>query len=241
MTKIFDKELAELKQLILCMGKRVEQTIAGAVHAALEQDAILAEKAIKGNEVMNALEAQCDERIRDILARRQPAEDDLRLIMGTIKITNNFVRMGDLAADMTQGMMDSKDTPITHFSYLDIMAEKVLMQVHRILDAVARGDANLAMTVIAKNETIEILYKRMHRETLTYMMEDSCAITGLIMLTNASKNLERIADHATNIAEMVIYMERDDHVRHGDQDIDVKMLTSEIQHVAISPVSQLCH
>jgi len=225
--KRFDEELNELKEHILAMGGLVERAIGNAVKSMLEQDEALAVKTVERDKAINALEVQCDEMTRSILVRRQPAAGDLRFIMGIIKLVTDLERMGDLAAGIAQGMLRSQDNPPHNFSNLDIMGEKVARQVNHALDAFSRGDTDLAMTVIEKDAGIDVLYKRMYREMLTYMMEDPRTISTSIILSNIAKNLERIADHATNIAEMVIYMERGHDIRHVDHEAAARLLAGE--------------
>jgi phosphate transport system protein len=225
--KRFDEELTELKELILAMGSLVERAIGNGVKSMLEQDPILAEKTLDRDRAINALEVQCDELMRDILVRRQPAAGDLRFIMGTIKLVTDLERMGDLAAGIAKGMLRAQENPPHVFSNLGLMGEKVQLQVNRALDAYSRGDIDLAMTVIEKDEGIDVLYKRMYREMLTYMMEDPRSISSSIILSNVAKNLERISDHATNVAEMVIYMERGHDIRHVDHEAAARILAGE--------------
>ncbi|MDT8376216.1 MAG: phosphate signaling complex protein PhoU [Mariprofundaceae bacterium] len=225
--KRFDEELHILKELVLSMGGLVERAIGHAVKSMLEQDKKLANKTINRDKAINALEVQCDEMTRDILVRRQPAAGDLRFIMGIIKLVTDLERMGDLAAGIAEGTLRSLEYPPKNFSNLDIMGEKVQKQINRTLDALSRGDIKLAMTVIEKDAGIDVLYKRMYREMLTYMMEDPRDITASIILSNVAKNLERISDHATNIAEMVIYIERGHDIRHVDHEAAAKLLSGE--------------
>lgn len=225
--KRYDEELDELKQHILAMGGLVERAITNAVKSMVEQDEGLATKTIERDEAINALEVQCDEMTRDILVRRQPAAGDLRFIMAIIKLVTDLERMGDLAAGIAQGTLRVRDNPPRVFSNLDIMTEKVLRQVSRSLDAFSRGDTKLAMKVIEKDAGIDVLYKRMYREMLTYMMEDARSITSSIVLSNVAKNLERISDHATNVAEMVIYTERGHDIRHVDHEAAARLLSGE--------------
>jgi phosphate transport system protein len=225
--KRFDEELNELKDLVLAMGGLVERAVGNAVKSMLEQDEALAEKTVERDKAINALEVQCDELMRDILVRRQPAAGDLRFIMGTIKLVTDLERMGDLAAGISKGMLRTLDNPPRVFSNLDIMGEKVQRQVNRALDAFSRGDTGLAMTVLQKDDSIDVLYKRMYREMLTYMMEDPRSIGSSIILSNVAKNLERISDHATNIAEMVIYMERGHDIRHVDHEAAARLLAGD--------------
>ncbi|MDQ6983823.1 MAG: phosphate signaling complex protein PhoU [Ghiorsea sp.] len=225
--KRFDEELDALREHILAMGGLVERAVKNSVRSMLEQNEKLAKKTIKRDRAINALEVQCDEMTRDILVRRQPAAGDLRFIMGVIKLVTDLERMGDLSIGIAKGTLYSLENPPRVFSNLDIMAEKVLRQVNRALDAFSRGDTNLAMTVIEKDDGIDVLYKRMYREMLTYMMEDPHSISSSIILSNVAKNLERISDHATNIAEMVIYIEQGHDIRHVDHEAAARILAGE--------------
>jgi len=225
--KRFDQELVQLKEHVLSMGGLVERAIVDAVTAMIEQDEKLALKTIERDRAINALEVQCDEMTRDVLVRRQPAAGDLRFILGIIKVVTDLERMGDLAASIAKGMIQSEESPPRNFSNLDTMGEKVQKQVQRALDAFSRGDVDLAMTVIQKDVKIDSLYKRMYRELLTYMMEDPRSISSSIILSDAAKNLERISAHATNVAEMVIYMEQGHDIRHVDHKAAAKILAGE--------------
>ncbi len=225
--KRFDEELDQLKELVLSMGGLVERAIGHAVQCMLEQDEELAKKTIERDKAINALEVQCDELTRDILVRRQPAASDLRFILGIIKVVTDLERMGDLAAGIAEGMLNARSNPPKNFSNLDIMGEKVQKQVKRTLNALSRADTDLSMKVIGKDEGIDKLYKRMYREMLTYMLEDPKEITPSIIVSNVAKNLERISDHATNIAEMVVYMARGHDIRHVDHNAASKLLSGD--------------
>jgi len=225
--KRFDLELKELKEIVQTMGTQVNRAVANAVKSMLEQDSELAEKTIRRDEAINALEVQCDEQTRDMLVRRQPAAGDLRLIMGIVKVVTDLERMGDLASGIAKGTLRLREHSSPLFSNLDFMGEKVQRQIKRAMEAIANGDTELAMIVIEKDAGIDTLYKGMYREMLTYMMEDPRVISRSIILFNVAKNLERIADHATNIAEMVIYIERGHDIRHVDHEAAAKILAGE--------------
>jgi len=225
--KRFSDELDSLKNHVLSMGGLIERAMENAVKSMLEQDEKLANKTIERDRAINALEVQSDEMARDILVRRQPAASDLRFIMGIIKVVTDLERMGDLAVNIAKGTLYSLNNPPKHFSNLDIMAEKVQRQVNRALDAISRGDVQLAMHVIERDKDIDAIYKRMYREMITYMMEDPRDISSYFTLSNVAKNLERISDHATNIAEMVIYIERGHDIRHVNHDAAAKLLSGD--------------
>jgi len=212
--KRFDDELTQLKERVLSMGGLVERAIGNAVKSMLEQDEKLARKTIDRDAAINALEVQCDDITRGILARRQPAAGDLRFIIAIIKVVTDLERMGDLATGIAKGALRAQNHPPANFSNIEVMGEKVQQQVNRALDALSRNDIHLAMAVIEKDKDVDILYKDMYREIIAYMLEHPRTIGASIILSNASTNLERIADHATNIAEMVIYNIQGHDIRH---------------------------
>ncbi len=223
----FDAELDQLKQHILSMGGLVERAIKNAVSSMLEQDKALAEKTIERDKAINALEVQSDEMTRNILVRHQPAAVDLRFIVAAIKVVTDLERMGDLATGIAEGTLRTLKFPPAEYSNLEIIGEKVLLQVNRSLDAFSRGDIDLAMEVIHKDRKIDKRYRTMYRELLTYMMEDPRSISSSIIMTNVAKNLERIADHATNISEMVVYIIRGHDIRHVDHEAATMLLNEE--------------
>jgi phosphate transport system protein len=216
--KRFDDELAELKAKVLSLGGLVENAIGGATQALMTRDAAMAETTIERDMAVNALEVQCDDLTRRILVRRQPAAGDLRFIISAIKVVTDLERMGDLAAGIAEGSLRLDDTAVKPLASLANMSERVQAQVSRALDALSRGDIELAMQVIENDNAIDDLYHGIYREILTYMVENPVRISGYIILSNVAKNLERIGDHATNICEMVIYMIRGHDIRHVDHD-----------------------
>jgi len=214
----FDSELYQLKEQILTMGGLVERAIKNAVDSMLELDMELAKKTIEQDKAINALEVQSDELTQSILVRRQPAAGDLRFIVAAIKVVTDLERMGDLATGIAEGALKTCNIPVPEYSNLEIIGEKVLLQVSRALDAYSRSDIELALEVIERDRKIDKRYRTMYRELLTYMMEDPRSISSSLILTNVAKNLERIADHATNIAEMVVYIIRGHDIRHVDHE-----------------------
>jgi len=227
MVKRFDEELTELKNRVLSLGGLVEKAIANAMISLLQQDTELARKTVERDKAVNALEVQCDEMTRRILALRQPAAGDLRFIISTIKVVTDLERMGDLAAHISQATLKLEGVPIQAKAGLSGMSELVQQQVSRALDALSRGDIDLAMEVLAKDDAIDDLYRGTYREILTYMLEDAANISAYITVANVAKNLERIGDHATNICEMVIYMIRGHDIRHVDHEAAEALLRGE--------------
>ncbi len=206
------------------MGGLVERAIGNAVKSMLEQDEKLARKTIRRDVAINALEIQCDNITRGILVRRQPAANDLRFIITIIKVVTDLERMGDLAADLSGDAIRTMDSPPADFSNLECMGDQVQQQVNRSLDALSRGDIHLAMSVIEKDKEVDKLYKDIGGEMIARMLKNPNSINSSIMLSNAVRNLERIADHATNIAEMVIYNIQGYDIRHVNHEEAEKLL-----------------
>jgi phosphate transport system protein len=223
----FDDELAELKAKVLSLGGLVEQAIADALRALMAHDPALAHRTIERDRAINALEVQCDDLTSNIIALRQPAAGDLRFILSSIKVVTDLERIGDLAAGICEGVLFLDEMPIQPKTNLRGMGQLVQGQVSRALDALARGDIDLAMDVIEKDRAIDDLYHGTYREVLTYMLENPQHISGYIVLSNIAKNLERIGDHATNIGEMVIYTMRGHDIRHVDHDAAAALLRED--------------
>lgn len=214
----FDEELNTARDLVLSMGGLVEKAIGKSVNSLLNGDVDAAREVIESDRAVNALEVQVDNMLRNTLARRQPAGRDLRMLVALMKVVTDLERMGDLSVSIARGTIEIQERPLKRFSNLEVMTEKVQRQVDRSLDAISRENVELAMQVIESDRSVDSLYKSMYREILTYMMEDARDISALIVLSNVAKNLERIADHATNVAEMVIYLVRGHDIRHVDHE-----------------------
>jgi len=214
--KRFEEELHELKAKVLAMGGLVEKATKRSMNSLIKQDANRAHKVIERDHAINALEVEIDDMTRTILALRQPAASDLRFIMTTIKVVTDLERMGDLAESIATHMLQTEDNPLTQVSSLQTLSDLVLAQLTEALDAFAKGDLEAAMECIEGDKKIDDLYSSMQREYLTYMMEDPRQITAGLIATNIGRNLERIGDHAVNIAQMVVYMVKGKEVRHVD-------------------------
>jgi len=222
--KRFENELNKLRETILGMGSLVEDSVTRGMEALVKQDVAAARKVIEADKAINALEVECDEMTRALLVRRQPAANDLRFIIATIKIVTDLERMGDLAEGIAEATLKSQDDPLTHLSTLEALGSRVVNQVNRALDALARSDVQLALEVIAGDKQVDDLYHGVQREVITYMLEDPREISAGIMASSVGKNLERIGDHATNIAEMVIYIVKGHDVRHVDHESAAALL-----------------
>ncbi|HXH72179.1 MAG TPA: phosphate signaling complex protein PhoU [Mariprofundaceae bacterium] len=222
--KRFESEMTKLRDMILGMGGLVEDSITRCMEALLKQDMAVARKVIEADKAINALEVECDEMTRAMLVRRQPAANDLRFIIATIKIVTDLERMGDLAEGIAEATIKSQDNPLTHLSTLEALGNRVVSQVNRALDALTRSDVQLALEVVQGDKHVDDLYHGVQREVITYMLEDPREISAGILASGIAKNLERIGDHATNIAEMAIYIVKGHDIRHVDHDSAAALL-----------------
>jgi phosphate transport system protein len=211
----YDAELKDLKQRILTMGGLVEKMIADAVKSLVERDSELAEQIIALDHQVNGFEVAIDEKCLELLALRQPTGRDLRFITLALKIVTDLERIGDKCANMAKRARQLNQEPALK-PYVDIprMAHWVEQMIKEALDAFVRGDADLAIKVCKDDQMVDDLNQQVQRELYTYMLEDPATISRAMRLTYISKSLERIADHATNIAEMVIFMVKGKDIRH---------------------------
>lgn len=211
----YDTELNELRQRLLAMGGLVEMMVAEAVRALVERDTPLAERIIAVDHQVNGHEVAIDEKCLELLARRQPAARDLRFITLALKIVTDLERIGDQCANIAKRARELNTEPPLK-PYIDIprMAQRAAMMVKESLDAFVRGDDELAIKVCTDDQMVDDLNQQIQRELYTYMVEDPSTISRAMKLTYIAKYLERIADHATNIAEMVIFMVKGKDIRH---------------------------
>lgn len=211
----FDAELHDLRQRILTMGGLVEAMIADAIKALVERDSPLAERVIAQDHQVNGHEVAIDEKCLELLARRQPAARDLRFITLALKIVTDLERIGDQCANLAKRVREINTEPPLK-PYIDIprMAHWAAVMVQESLDAFVRGDDELAIKVCQDDQLVDDLNQQIQRELYTYMLEDPTTISRAMKLTYVSKSIERIADHATNIAEMVIFMVKGKDIRH---------------------------
>lgn len=212
---IFDDELQHLKGKLLKMGSLVEDAIKISIQALLDRDNALAQRIIESDHLINALDVEIDEESIRLIALRQPKAGDLRFITTAMKITTDIERMGDLAVDIAERAIELNDEPMLK-PYIDIprMAEIARGMVRDSLDALVRGDTKLAMDVIQRDDEVDQLNLQVFNELLFFMIQDPHTVSRATRITYISKYLERIADHATNIAEMVIYLVEGKIIRH---------------------------
>jgi phosphate transport system protein len=206
--KAFDTDLQDLNRMVAEMGGLAEKEIADAVQALTRRDVELARKLISADDQIDALQRETEERAILTIARRQPMAIDLREVVSALRVANEIERIGDLAKNIGKRVLDlnGEFPSLKLIRGVDHMGGLVLTQLKRVLDAYAARDVNEAMEVWKRDEEIDAMCVSLFRELLTYMMENPRNITFCIHLLFSAKNIERMGDHATNIAETVYYM-----------------------------------
>ena len=217
----FDEEMENLRNQVLKMGGLVEQQISGAIEALQETDAASAEKIILRDHKVNALEVTIDEACTQILARRQPAATDLRMVVAVIKTITDLERIGDEAekiAKMALSLAEDDASFNSRYAGIRHLGDQVKRMVHDVLDAYARLDVDAALKVVRDDDEADKEYQDLIRMLITYMMEDPRSISEVLDVIWAARALERIGDHAKNIGEYVIYLVKGKDIRHLDLD-----------------------
>jgi phosphate transport system protein len=213
--RAYEAELRSLRERLLEMGGRVEQAIAASVRAITERDETLAEQIKTADREINRMEVDIDGACRRLLALRQPAASDLRFITTALKIVTDLERMGDLAVNVAERAIDlSRAPPLGPLHELSKLAELSQAQLKKALDAFVTGDVAQAEEVMRDDDLLDALYQKIFSDLLVLMMEDSRKIRRATSVMFAAKHLERFGDHATNLAEMVVFMVRGKDVRH---------------------------
>jgi len=215
MHRHFDDELKSLKEKILRMGGLAEEQVQGALRALLERDSDLARKVIENDHRVNSMDVEVDEDCLRLLALQQPTARDLRFITTAMKISTELERISDLAENICERAVELNEEPQLK-PYIDIprMANWSLSMVKEALDAFVNNDAELARKVCRDDDFVDDLTHQLFRELLSFMLENPQTITRAIRITFIAKYLERIADHATNVAELVVYMAEGKIIRH---------------------------
>lgn len=205
--KSFDEELQRLSAIVLRMGGVAEAQLAGAVDALVRRDSELAQKVVEGDEVIDEMDLELDENAVRTLALRQPMANDLREVISALKISSDLERIGDYAKNVAKRTLALNQlTPHQAARSIPRMAKLVQAIIKDVLDAYANHDPDRALDVWHRDEEVDEMYTALFRELLTYMMEDPRHITPCTHLLFIAKNIERIGDHATNIAETTHYL-----------------------------------
>ena len=215
MERHFVHDLDELKERLLWMGSLAERAVHEAVRAVLEADETPAQSVLQGEKAINELQIEIDDRVVHLLALQQLMATDLRFVLAVSRINNDLERIADQAVNIAQSAVRIVRHPRVK-PYVDLprMSELAEEMVRDSLNAVVRRDVELARSVLTRDDQVDHLRDQIFRELLTYMMGDSSVIFPAFELILVAKNLERVGDHATNIAEDVIYMVAGHDVRH---------------------------
>ena len=205
--KAFDQDLAELRELIINMGSFAEAAIEEAMRCLVERDKAAAKQLVDADEQLDELEAEAERRVVELIALRAPMADDLRDVIAALKIAGIVERIGDYAKNIARRVrrLPKKSHEIEPLALLPEMAAIASAMVHDVLIAFVNRDPQMAQAVCKRDDAVDDFYESIFRTLLTYMMENSQNIGPSTTLLFVAKNLERIGDHATNIAEMVYY------------------------------------
>jgi phosphate transport system protein len=213
--KKYEEDLKKLREEILYMGGLVEDQIQKAVKSLVDRESELAKIIIERDHEVNRLDVEIDDLCIRLLALHQPAGKDLRFITTGLKITTDLERIGDMAVNICERALELNQEPQLK-PYIDVprMARIAQRMTRESLDAFVREDTSLALKVCKDDEEIDQLNSQIFREVITFMIEDPHTINRAMKISSISKYLERMADHATNIAEMVIFMVKGKSIRH---------------------------
>jgi phosphate transport system protein len=210
------RQIAKLKKMILALGAQVEEAVSNAIKAIQTRDADLAEAIIAGDAVIDVMEIDIEEECLHALALHQPVAFDLRYVVAVLKINNELERIGDLATNIAeQARFLTERAPLNEFPFdLPAMAELVRSMVNKSLDALVHLDVDLAHEVRSSDDRVDAIHRDMYRRVEKSIRGDPEMVQTYIHALNVSRNLERMADHAVNVAEDVLYMANGDILRH---------------------------
>jgi len=216
-TKQFNEDLEEIHTLLMEMGGKVEQQVQMAVQAIADADSQLAEKVIKNDLEVDQMEVMIDEACILVIARRQPAATDLRLIMGVTKAVNDLERIGDEAKQIGRMALELAKQGPSPKGYTEVrhIGKSVIFMLHNALEAFAKFDTEVALRTFDEDRQINMDYRTALRELVTYMMEDPRSISRIISILWIVRSLERIGDHAKNLCEQIVFVVEGQDIRHG--------------------------
>ncbi len=222
----FNNELEELRNNLLSMGGLVEKQVSDAIESLISADSELAATVCEKDSDVNYMEIAIDEECARVLARRQPAASDLRLVLACTKAATDLERIGDEAAKIARFAISLSEQGEAPKGYIETrhIGTHVRQMVQDALNAFARFDAEQALAVVKEDKAVDREYKSATRELVTYMMEDPRSITRVLNIMWVLRSLERIGDHARNISEYVIYLVKGTDVRH----IGIKRMQEEV-------------
>lgn len=214
--KQFDEDLEEIRTRLMEMGGKVEQQLQNAIRAVTEADSQLADEVINQEKLVDTMEVDIDEACILIIARRQPAASDLRLVMMVTKAVNDLERIGDEAKKIAKHAIILAEESAASEGYTEVrhLGQSVLGMLSNALDAFARFDVDAAMRTLEEDKQIDLDYKTALRELVTYMMEDPRSISRVINVLWVVRSLERIGDHAKNLCEQIVFVVKGKDIRH---------------------------
>ncbi|MCA1768902.1 MAG: phosphate signaling complex protein PhoU [Halomonas sp.] len=224
----FNHELEELKTHLMAMGGLVERQVQEAVEALLAGDSEMAQRVVENDRAVNDMQMKIDEECTQVLARRQPAASDLRLVLAVMRGASDLERIGDEASKIARNAGDliKIDNGTRGFVEVRMISEHVRRMVRDALTSFARFDIELALELVREDEKVDEEYRSAMRSLMTFMMEDARSITPVLNLMWILRALERIGDHANNLAEYVVYLVKGLDIRHTDlEDLDEKAIT----------------
>jgi phosphate transport system protein len=216
-SKQYDVDLETIRSKVLLMGGLVENQFQDAVACFRTGNVVQAEQVIKSDENVNSMEVALDDTCSHLIVRRQPAANDLRTVMATIKVITDLERIGDEASKIARAAKSITErgvTTINHYETIRVLAASASNMLHDALDAFARLDGKQAIKLIAQDEIIDHEFGSIMRNLITFMMEDPRTISSALDTLWVAKAIERIGDHAKNIAEYVIYIVEGKDIRH---------------------------
>jgi phosphate transport system protein len=218
----YENELTRLRERVLLMGARVESMISSSMRAFAERNADLARRTIDGDRQIDHLELEIDEMCLKVLARRQPVARDLRFVTTSLKLVTDLERIGDLGVNICERVLELGDEPPLPINEsVQRIADASVGMLRDALDAFVAGDAVKAEQVLGRDQAVDAYYAQLFPELVAFMMANPSAVYRATRLQSIGKYLERIADHATNLAEMVVFMVKGEDVRHPDSATEV--------------------
>jgi phosphate transport system protein len=218
LSKQFDNDLETIRSLVLQMGGLVEKQITSAIECFTHGNHDLIARVIENDKLVNNFEKQIDEDCTRLIVRRQPAANDLRLIMAVSKTVTDLERIGDKAAKIarqSRSLYEEGRMQIPRLAEIRHCAELAISMLHRALDALARQDGEVARAIIPDDAAIDEEFRAILRQLITYMMEDPRTISASLEIIWIAKAIERVGDHAKNIAENVVYIVQGTDIRHA--------------------------
>jgi phosphate transport system protein len=211
----FDQELVQAKDLLLRMSALAEQAVALALKGLVQRDDTLAQQVHDGDNQLDVLQKEIDERCVELIALRQPKARDLRLLIVTMKIAAELERVGDQAVNIAHRTMElNREPQLKPFIDIPHIADLARGMIHDALDAFVYAKPDLATQIIRRDDEVDRIETQLHRELTSFMLEDPHTITRAMSLMGVAHNLERVADHATNICEEIVYLYEGRDIRH---------------------------